>query len=79
MRNSTQIITDLHTLASADFTRESIERANNKLRDRTLAMLVGIAVARAAELKTALMEIERVLNPADPQRGLLNSILSILN
>jgi hypothetical protein len=42
-------------------------------------MLVGIAVARAAELKTALMEIERVLNPADPQRGLLNSILSILN
>jgi hypothetical protein len=79
MRNSTQIITDLQTLASADFTSETIERANNKLRGQSLAILVGIAVARAAELKAALMEIERVLDPADPLSGLLNSILSILN
>ena len=79
MQNSKQLITDLHTLALASFTRETMERANNKLRDQTLAMLVGIAVARAAELKTALMGIERILDPFDPQRSLLNSILSVLN
>jgi hypothetical protein len=79
MRNSTRLITDLHTLASTTFTRESIERANQKLGDQTLAMLVGIAVARAAELKTALVEIERVIDPADPQVAALKSILSILN
>jgi hypothetical protein len=74
-----QIITDLHTLASASFTRESIEKASDKLHGQTLSMLIGIAMARAAELKDALMKIERVIDPADPQRGLLNSILSILN
>jgi len=79
MRNSTQLITDLGTLASGSFTRESIERANNKLRGQTLGMLVGIAAARAAELKTALMEIERVIDIADPQLAIVNSILSILN
>ena len=79
MPNSTQIITDLYALASAEFTRESCERANKELRDQTLAMLVGIAMARAAELKTTLIKIERVLDPADPQLAILNSILSILN
>ena len=79
MPNSTQIITDLYVLSSAEFTDESIERANKTLHDQSLAMLVGIAMARAAELKTTLMKIERVLDPADPQLAVLNSILLILN
>jgi hypothetical protein len=69
MRISTQIITDLYALSSAVFTGESIERANQRLRDQSLAMLVGMATARAATLKTSLMQIERVLDPADPQLG----------
>ena len=77
--NSTQIITDLYVLSSAEFTDESIERANKTLHDQSLAMLVGIAMARAAELKTTLMKLERVLDPADPQLAVLNSILLILN
>ncbi len=79
MQNSTRLITDLRLLASAGFTRESMDRANNELRGQTLNMFVGIAIARAAELKTALMELDRVLDSADPQLALVNSILSILN
>lgn len=80
MQNSTQLITDLHFLALANFAPESVERANNQLGgDRTLTILVGIAMARAAELKTVLMEMQRVIDPADPQLAVLNSILSILN
>jgi hypothetical protein len=79
MQSSTQVITDLHTLASASFTRESIEKASDKLREESLSMLIGVAVARAAELKDALMKIERVIDPADPQYALLSSVLSILN
>jgi hypothetical protein len=80
MRNSTQLITDLHVLASANFTPASVEKANIQLSgDRTLNILVGIAMARAAELKTVLMEMQRLIDPADPQLAVLNSILSILN
>jgi hypothetical protein len=80
MQKSTQLITDLHALALAKFTPESVERANTQLvGNRTLTILVGIAMARAAELKTTLMEMQRVVDPADPQLGLVNSILSVLN
>jgi len=79
MPKSKQLITDLDTFASASFTRASIEKANTKLRGQRLSNLVGAGVARAAELKTVLMEIERVLDRADPQLARVESILSVLN
>lgn len=72
-RTPPQLITELHVLALANFTPESVERANNQRGgDRTLTILVGIAMARAAELKTVLMEMQVVAGPAWPashQRG----------
>lgn len=79
MRKSNQIITDLDTIVSNHFTLESIHSAEIKLRGHTLSELVGVAVSRAAELKTALMEIERVLDGADPQLARIRPILSVLN
>lgn len=80
MLNSTQLITDLHVLGSGNFTPETVERASQLLpSDQTLSILVGIAMARAVELKTVLMALHAVLDTADPQLVLLNSILRVLN
>ncbi len=80
MLNSTELITDLQVLASGHFTPETVERANKFLpSDETLSILVGIAMARAEELKTVLVALHAVLDTADPQLVLLNSILNVLN
>jgi hypothetical protein len=80
--NCTHLITDLHNLATANFMPELLKKPNTLFGGTlplTLSMILGIAVARAGELKCALGEVQRLINPADPQVPLLNSILCLLN
>jgi hypothetical protein len=80
MPNSTQLITDLHAIARSTFTEATMQRANQRLVGyATPSILIGVALARAAELKTALMELHGVIDPTDPVLALVNSILAILN
>jgi len=78
--NSTHLITDLHHLASGNFTPETVAKASKVLPgDQTPSILVGIAVARAAELKITLIALQAVIDRADSQLVLVNSILSVLD
>jgi hypothetical protein len=80
MTISTKLITDLYTLATTDFSPATMARATQRLTGHsTLAMLAGIALARAGELKTALLQMQAVVDPNDPLLNLLNSILAVLN
>lgn len=80
MTCSNRLITDLQILATSNFTPETLARANQRLAGfESLNVLLGVALARAAELKTALMKVQTVLDAGDPQVALLNSILAALN
>jgi hypothetical protein len=80
MTNSTNLVTDLYTLATTDFSPATTARATQRLTGHTtLTILAGIALARAGELKTALLQMQAVIDPNDPQLNLLNSILVLLN
>ena len=78
----TQIVTDIERLAKAEFTRASLKRAESQLVDGVLPATLGtrafIALSRAAELRAALKELQRIIDPADPQLVVVNSILAIL-
>ena len=80
--NCTHLITDLHNLATANFMPEPMKKPNilfGGTLPMTLSMILALAVARAGELKCALREAQRVINPADPKVALLNSIVCLLN
>jgi hypothetical protein len=78
MANSTEIITDLHTLAGSTFTAASITKAHAT--DKVdLAGMASAAVAGAAGLKRALQLIAANLDPADPALTLTNNILGTLS
>jgi hypothetical protein len=77
MANSTQLITDLHTLAGSSFTAAS----NSKARatdDTDLAGMASTAAAAGTGLKRTLQLIAANLDAADPALTLTNNILGTL-
>jgi len=78
MANSTELITDLHTLAGSTFTAASLAKAHAT--DNTdLAGMAGTAAAAGADLKRALQLIAANLDAADPALILTDNILGTLS
>ncbi len=78
MANSTQVITDLHTLAGSTFTAASLVKAHTT-DDPDLAGMASAAAAACADLKRALRLIAANLDAADPALTLTNNILGTLS
>ncbi len=78
MANSTEIITDLHTLSVSTFTAASIAKAR-ATDNPDLVGMAGAAAAAGADLKRALRLIAGNLDTADPALTLANSILGTLS
>ncbi len=78
MANSTEIITDLHTLAGSTFTAASITKAH-ATDDLDLAGMASVAAAGGAGLKRALQLVAANLDSADPALTLTNNILGTLS
>jgi hypothetical protein len=78
MANSTQLITDLHTLAGSTFTAASLAKAH-ATDNIDLAGMAGTAAAAVADLKRALRLIAANLDAADPALTLTNNILGTLS
>jgi len=78
MANSTELITDLHTLAGSTFTAASVTKAHAT--DNTdLTGMASVAGAAAAGLKRTLQLIAANLDAADPALTLTNNILGTLS
>ncbi len=78
MANSTQLTTDLHTLAGSTFTAASLAKAHAT--DNTdLAGMADTAAAAGADLKRALQLIAANLDAADPALALTDNILGTLS
>lgn len=78
MANSTEVITDLHTLAGSTFTAASLAKARTT-DDVDLAGMAGTASASGTDLKRALRLIAANLDSADPALTLTNNILGTLS
>lgn len=78
MANSTEIITDIHTLAGSTFTAASIAKAH-ATDDIDLAGMASAAAAAGAGLKRTLQLIAANLDSADPALTLTNNILGTLS
>jgi hypothetical protein len=74
---STQVITDLRSLAMSCFAHAFVESMDNRSL-KTPATLIGFAVCRAVDLRTAFIELHQCIDPADPEFPLLESILAVL-
>jgi hypothetical protein len=78
MANSTEVITDLHTLTGSTFTTASITKAH--VTDNVdLAGMASAAAAAGAELKRTLQLIAANLDTADPALTLTNDIIGTLS
>ncbi len=78
MANSTQLITDLHTLAGSTFTAASLTKVHAT--DNTdLAGMAGTTATVGADLKRTLQLIAANLDAADPALTLTNNILGTLS
>ncbi|MFY9906190.1 MAG: hypothetical protein WBD45_24515 [Terriglobales bacterium] len=77
MANSTQLITDLHTLAGSAFTAASITKAH-ATDDTDLVGMASAASAAGTELKRTLQLMAANLDSADPTLTLTNNILGTL-
>ena len=78
MANSTEVITDLHTLAGSTFTAASLAKAH-ATDDIDLAGVASAAAASGGDLKRALRLIAANLDSADPALTLTNNILGTLS
>ncbi|MGA6986880.1 MAG: hypothetical protein WBZ01_12565 [Terriglobales bacterium] len=78
MANSTEVITDLHTLAGSTFTAASVAKAH-ATDNPDLAGMASGAAAAVADLKRALRLIAANLDAADPALTLANNILGTLS
>jgi len=78
LANSTQVITDLHTLAGSTFTAASQTKAH-ATDDIDLGGMANTAAAAGAELKRGLRLIAANLDAADPALTLVNNILGTLS
>jgi hypothetical protein len=78
MANSTEVITDLHTLAGSTFTAASVAKAH-ATDNPDLASMASAAAAGGAGLKRALQLIAANLDSADPALTLTNNILGTLS
>jgi hypothetical protein len=78
MANSTELITDLHTLAGSTFTAASLAKAH-ATDDTDLASMASTAAAAGAGLKRVLQLIATNLDAADPALTLTNNILGTLS
>jgi hypothetical protein len=77
MANSTEIITDLHTLAEATFTAASLTKAL-VTDDVDLVGMANSASTSGTDLKRKLQLIAANLDGADPALTLVNNILGTL-
>jgi hypothetical protein len=78
MANSTEIITDVHTLAGSTFTAASITKAH--VTDNIdLAGMASAAAAASAGLKRTLQLIAANLDAADLALTLTNNIIGTLS
>jgi len=78
MANSTELITDVHTLAGSTFTAASVTKAH--VTDSIdLAGMASAAAVAVADLKRALRLIAANLDAADPALTLTNNILGTLS
>ena len=78
MANSTEVITDLHTLAESTFTAASVTKAHGT-DNPDLVGMASVAAASGASLKRALQLIAANLDSADPALTLTNNILGTLS
>jgi hypothetical protein len=78
MANSTQVITDLHTLAGSTFTAASLTKAHST-DDTDLAGMASAAFAAGTELKRTLQLMAANLDPADPALTLTDNVLGTLS
>jgi hypothetical protein len=78
MANSTEVITDLHTLAGSTFTAASVTKAHGTDNVDLTGMASAAAIA-GADLKRALRLIAANLDAADPALTLTNNILGTLS
>jgi len=78
LANSTQVITDLHTLAGSTFTAASQTKAHGT-DDIDLVGMANTAEAAGADLKRGLRLIAANLDAADPALTLVNNILGTLS
>ncbi len=78
MANSTEIITDVHTLTGSTFTAASVTKAH-ATDNPDLAGMASVAAAAAAGLKRVLQLIAANLDAADPALTLTNNILGTLS
>ena len=76
--NSTQLITDLHTLAGSTFTAASLTKAH-ATDNIDLAGIASTAAAAGADLKRALKLMAANLDTADAALTLTNNILGTLS
>ncbi|HLB92829.1 MAG TPA: hypothetical protein VJK27_10840 [Terriglobales bacterium] len=77
MANSTEVITDLHTLAGSTFTGASLTKAL-VTDDVDLVGMANSASTAGTDLKRKLQLIAANLDGADPALALVNSILGTL-
>jgi hypothetical protein len=77
MANSTQLITDIHTLAGSTFTAASLTKAHST-DDTDLVGMASSAAAASTGLKRTLQLMAANLDPADPALTLTNNILGTL-
>jgi len=78
LANSTQVITDLHTLAGSTFTAASQTKAH-ATDNIDLGGMANTAAAAGAEVKRGLHLIAANLDAADPALTLVNNILGTLS
>ncbi|HSZ61027.1 MAG TPA: hypothetical protein VK828_04485 [Terriglobales bacterium] len=78
MANSTQLITDLHTLAGSTFTTASLTKAH-ATDDTDLVGMASAAFAAGTGLKRTLQLMAANLDTADPALTLTNNILDTLS
>ncbi|MGA2002952.1 MAG: hypothetical protein ABSG70_06210 [Terriglobales bacterium] len=78
MANSTEVITDLGTLAGSTFTPASAAKAH-ATDDVDLNGMAATALAAGTDLKRALRLIAANLDAADPALTLTNNILGTLS
>jgi hypothetical protein len=78
MANSTQLITDLHTLAGSTFTAASLTKAH-ATDNIDLAGMASTAAGAGAGLKRTLQLIAANLDSADAALTLTNNILGTLS
>lgn len=77
MANSTQLISDLHTLAGSTFTAASLAKAHST-DDTDLAGMASAAASAGSGLKRTLQLMTANLDAADPALALTNNILGTL-